>query len=110
MPMGVIQMAPRKTNVGELLLSKINGVPIILKNIGDASLKVFRIYSQKYKVEYFNGGKANPKTIPAGESLTVNLPLKPQKAGRFLDIILIYSDARNDIGRGYKGVLTGKAK
>ena len=110
MPMGVIKMAPRKTKVGELQANQKNMVPIVLKNTGDASLKVSRIYSKKFKVDYFNCGGKNPKTISAGESLAINLPLQPKKTGRFLDIILIFSDARNDIGKGYKGVLTGKAK
>ena len=40
----------------------------------------------------------------------MNLLIKPAEPGRFLDTILIYSDARNDIGKGYKGILSGTAK
>ena len=84
-PMGVIEMSPRKTELGDLRLNKENAIRIILKNTGDAPLTVTRIVSQKFK------------TIP-------------NEAGRFLDSLLIYSDARNDIGNGYKGILTGNVK
>lgn len=109
-PMGVIAMEPRKTSVGELTANSGNKVQIVLKNKGDASFTITRIYSSKFKTEYFNADDSEGITIPTGKKHTIDLVVTPQKPGRFLDTILIYSDARNDIGKGYKGLLSGTAK
>jgi hypothetical protein len=109
-PMGIIEMTPRKTEVGELVLKKDNTVQIVLKNTGDAPLTVSRVASQKFDKVYFDGNKEGPIPIPAGEQRTLKITIAPTKAGRFLDSILIFSDARNDIGNGYKGILAGEVK
>ncbi len=109
-PMGVIEMEPRKTQVGDLALNSENSARIVLKNTGDASLTVTRIYSQKFDVEYYNAKKSGSIKIPAGGEYRAELVLTPESPGRFLDTILIFSDARNDIGNGYKGLLSGTVK
>ena len=109
-PMGVIGMTPRKTDVGELKANEKNRVQIVIENEGDAPLTVSRIYSSKYKVEYFSAEESNGIKIEAGRKYTMDLDVTPSEPGRFLDTILIYSDARNDIGKGYKGLLSGTAK
>jgi hypothetical protein len=109
-PMGVIEMVPRKTEIGTLALNKENSVSVVLKNTGDAPLTVTKISSQKFNTVYFDGEKKGPMTIPAGQTQTVKVTIVPAKAGRFLDSILIFSDARNDIGNGYKGILAGEVK
>jgi hypothetical protein len=109
-PMGVIAMEPRKTPVGELTVNSSNKVRIVLKNEGDAPFTITRIYSSRFKTEYFNGEGSEGITIPAGKKHTIDLIVTPKEPGRFLDTILIYSDARNDIGKGYKGLLSGTAK
>ena len=109
-PMGVLEMAPRKTDLGELAVGKDNQVSIVIKNTGDAELRVSRIISRKFDSVYFEANQADAIVIPAGREQKVDLMVKPVKPGHFMDIIMIYSDARNDIGNGYKGVLTGKVK
>ena len=109
-PMGVIGMEPRKALVGDLIANSENKVQIVLKNKGDAPLSISRIYSQKFDVEYFNEKDSGSIKIPAGKEQQVELILTPKKTGRFLDKILIFSDARNDIGDGYKGLLSGTVK
>jgi hypothetical protein len=109
-PMGVIGMTPRKTDVGELKVNDRNKVQIVIENTGDAQLTVSRIYSSKYKVEYFSAEESNGIRIEAGRKYTMDLYVTPSEPGRFLDTVLIYSDARNDIGKGYKGLLSGTAK
>ena len=109
-PMGVIEMAPRKTEVGELVLNKDNTIQIVLKNTGNAPLTMSQIASQKFNKVYYDGEKEGPIVIPAGQQRTVKIIIVPPKAGRFLDSILIFSDARNDIGNGYKGILAGEVK
>jgi hypothetical protein len=109
-PMGVIAMTPRKVIVGELNANNENRVQIVIENEGDAPLTVSRIYSSKYKVEYFTSEDSGGIKIDSGKKYTMNLDVTPSETGRFLDTILIYSDARNDIGKGYKALLSGTAK
>ncbi len=109
-PMGIIEMAPRKTEVGALALNKDNPVQIVLKNTGNAPLTMSRVTSQKFNKVYYDGEKNGPIVIPAGQQRPVKFMIVPPKAGRFLDSILIFSDARNDIGNGYKGILAGEVK
>lgn len=109
-PMGVIAMEPRKTVVGELKASEGNPVQVNIKNEGDAPLKISRIYSSKFKKEYFNSEKTGKIEVGAGKIQKIDLVITPPSPGRFLDVIMIYSDARNDIGKGYKGLISGTAK
>ncbi len=109
-PMGIIGLNPRKTDVGELKVNDRNKIQIVIENEGDAPLTVSKIYSNKYKVEYFSAADSKEIKIEAGRKYTMDLYVTPTEAGRFLDTILIYSDARNDIGKGYKGLLAGTAK
>jgi hypothetical protein len=105
-PMGVMEVEPRKVNVGELAAGKMNTVPLKVTNTGDAAMKVTAVKSQKFGKTYWQG----EKTVPAGQSATLDLSVAPGGQGRFLDIVMIFSDARNDIGKGYKTVLLGTAK
>lgn len=109
-PMGKIKVNPRKTPVGDLTVNSGNEVQIVIKNVGDAPLTISRIYSSKFKTEYFNAEVSGSIKISAGQEHKVDLVVTPQKPGRFLDTILIYSDARNDIGKGYKALLSGTTK
>lgn len=105
--MGVLRMEPRKTDVGELELDKVNEVRIVLANDGDAPLTVSRVVSRKSETEYFVAGEAGGIEIAPGRMHTMKLAVQPDKPGRYLERIDIYSDARNDIGKGYSGLLSG---
>ena len=109
-PMGTIAMEPRKTMVGELIANNENKIQIIIVNEGDAPLTISRIYSSKYKAEYFTAGESEGIKIDAGQRYTMDISVIPTETGRFLDTIFIFSDARNDTGTGYKGLLSGFAK
>jgi hypothetical protein len=109
-PMGVMELVPRKTEVGELQLNQPNKTTIVLKNAGDAPLTLTRIASQKFGTVYFDGGQSGNIVIEAGKEHPLTLTLTPTEAGRYLDSLLIFSDARNDIGKGYKGILSGTVK
>ncbi|MEJ2109206.1 MAG: hypothetical protein P8Z37_04680 [Acidobacteriota bacterium] len=105
--MGVLKLEPRKTDVGTLSADRDNAVQIVLVNEGDAPLTISRIVSTKFDVEYYDAGDSGGMEIAPGQTLKTTLQVKPPEKGRFLDTILIYSDARNDIGNGYKGLLSG---
>jgi hypothetical protein len=109
-PMGVIRVEPRKTDVGVLAVNKDNKVQMVIENIGDAPLKISKIVSTSSKTVYFDAEKAGEMVLDAGERRALKLTLKPVVPGRILDTILIFSDARNDIGKGYKALLAGEAR
>jgi hypothetical protein len=109
-PMGVIRMEPRKTDVGLLSANKENEVQVVIENAGDAILTVSRIISTKNNAVYFDAEKTGPIVLGMGKKRTIKISIKPDQPGRFLDTILIYSDARNDIGKGYKGLLAGEVE
>jgi len=109
-PMGVIRMEPRKTDVGILTANKENEVQIVIENTGDATLTVSRIESTTSDSVYFDAEKTGAIVLASGEKRTAKFFVKPSQPGRFLDTIFIYSDARNDVGKGYKALLSGEAK
>jgi hypothetical protein len=110
LPMGNLEMVPRKTVVGDIKTGSENEVGILLKNVGDAPLTVTKVISRKFNTVYFDGSKTGNLTIEAGKTHKVNFKIRPLQRGEFIDIIMIYSDGRNDIGDGYKGVLAGKGE
>lgn len=101
-------MEPRKTVIGELALNKDNEVQVVFENDGDANFTINRIVSQKSDAVYYTAEKSGGITVAPGKNATVKLVVKPTTPGRFLDRIVIYSDARNDIGKGYTGLLSGE--
>lgn len=105
-PMGVMEVEPRKTPVDGLKAGKACPAKILVKNTGDAPMTVTAVKSQKFKATYWEG----TLVIQPGQSAPVEFAVSPAEAGRFMDIIMVHSDARNDIGKGYKAVLTGEAE
>lgn len=102
-PMGVMEVNPRKVDLGTLAAGKANAVTLTVRNAGDAPMLVTKVESQKFRKTYWQG----ELTVPAGQSAAIALTLDGLEPGRFLDMILVHSDARNDIGKGYKAVLIG---
>ncbi|WP_461208620.1 DUF1573 domain-containing protein [Desulfocurvus sp. DL9XJH121] len=105
-PMGVMEVTPRKTEVGALVAGKANPVKIVVTNAGDAPMTVTSVESRKFGKVYWRGSLA----VAPGRSADVAFEVAPGGPGRFMDIIMVHSDARNDIGQGFKAVLTGEAK
>lgn len=105
-PMGVMEVTPRKTPVTGLAAGKATVAKITVRNAGDAPMTVSAVKSHKFNVTYWQGDLK----IAPGRSTAIEFEVKPGKAGRFMDIIMVHSDARNDIGKGYKAVLTGEVE
>lgn len=108
--MGVIGVEPRKTDVGVLTANRENEVQIVIENTGDAALTVSRIASTTNDSVYFDAEKEGAIVLAAGETRTAKFFVKPGQPGLYLDVIFIYSDARNDIGKGYKALLSGEVR
>ena len=108
--MGNLELGSRKTDVGTVRVGMENEVGVIVKNIGDAPLTINKVSSRKFNKVYFDAGKSGKLEIKPGSDHNLKFLVTPPEKGDFVDIIMIYSDARNDIGEGYKAVLTGKAE
>ncbi|NDV19846.1 DUF1573 domain-containing protein [Pseudodesulfovibrio sp. JC047] len=105
-PMGVMEVTPRKTVVKGLTAGTPCPATVVIKNGGDAPMTMTSIVSRKFKTTYWEG----TLIVDSGQSASVTFDVTPSKTGRFMDIIMLYSDARNDIGKGYKAVLIGQAQ
>lgn len=102
-PMGVMAVEPRKVELGTLKAGRPNPVSLTVANAGDAPMTVTALKSQKFHKTYWQG----ELVVPAGQSARIDFTLDGLASGRFLDMVMVHSDARNDIGKGYKAVLIG---
>lgn len=105
-PMGVMEVSPRKTELGALSVGGPNPVAVVVVNAGDAPMTVTSIESAKFHAGYWQGSVQ----VAPGEKRSIAFEVSPAAPGQYLDIIMVHSDARNDIGKGYKAVLVGTAK
>jgi hypothetical protein len=104
-PMGVLDVTPRKIALGKVNVGAEVPGTITVKNSGDAPMKITKAVLKKTKTVCFEGGMS----IPAGKTHTIPFSVTASKKGRFLDYILIHSDARNVTRKGYKVVVTATA-
>ncbi len=109
-PMGVMTVTPRKITVSSFRLNQVSRVPVELFNTGDADLTVERIVSRKFNTLYFDAAVSGKVTIPSGEKKIVVIEVAPAVKGRFIDFLMIHSDARNCTSKGYKVVLVGNVE
>jgi hypothetical protein len=109
-PMGVLEVDPRKIDAGTLSVGQTTTVPLVIKNAGDADMQVTKVYSKKHAVVYFNAADGGPMVIRPGQAAPISLDLTPNKTGRYLDYVMIDSDARNVTDKGYKVVVVGIVK
>jgi uncharacterized membrane protein len=109
-PMGVVDVDPRKLDAGDLTVGQAKIIPLVIKNTGDADMKITKVYSKKHKSVYFSTENNAPMIVRPGESEKIPLELVPEKPGRYLDYVMIDSDARNVTEKGYKVVVVGTVK
>ncbi len=108
-PMGVLTVKPRKIAVGDIKINALTTFYLTMKNTGNAPMIVTRIVSKKFKTVYFDAILSREITIAPGESRTVEVTFKAEKAGRYLDYIMVHSNARNVTQKGYKVVIVASA-
>jgi hypothetical protein len=106
-PMGVLEVDPRKIDAGSLSVGKTTTVPLVIKNTGDADMQITKVYSKKHATVYFEAVAGGPMVIRPGQTETISLELTPNKTGRYLDYVMIDSDGRNVTDKGYKVVVVG---
>ena len=108
MPMGVLEVKPRKVNVGDAKVGVATSASVTIKNVGDATMNIFKVASTKSKEVFYDSEKSEKIAIAPGETKAIPINVTPTKAGRYLDYVQIYSDARNVTEKGYKVVVAAK--
>ena len=109
MPMGELEVAPRKIVVKGLIKGQESLVPMLVKNVGNDTLTLTNIVSKKHKTVLYDAAIKGSIVLAPGESRIVKLPVTPTKAGRFLDFFMVHAtDGRNVYDKGYKAVVVGQ--
>ena len=110
-PMAKIAIKPRKAKLGTIKINTEKTVPLNITNTGNAPLTITRIYSKRSNTTHFDAEKKGEIKIGAGKSKKIEINIKPQKTGRFLDVIQFDCNARNAGQKGvYKILATAKVE
>jgi hypothetical protein len=100
-PMAKITVEPRKTKLGTIRMNTEKMMPLTISNTGNAPLTITKIYSKRSDTIYYDAAKKGKIQIAAGKSRKIEITIKPQEAGRLIDVIQIKCNARN---AGTKGI------
>jgi hypothetical protein len=109
-PMGVLDVAPRKVEAGDMVVGKPVSLTISIRNTGDAALHVDKVMAQKSGAVFFDADKDSALTLNPGEEKSIPVLVTAFTPGNFVEYALIFSDARNVTDKGYKVVIVGLAK
>lgn len=108
--MGVLEVDPRKVSAGEININESVKIVLMVKNTGDAAMSITKAESKKQGTIFFDGAKSGNMIIPPGESREIPCEIVGKETGRYLDYIMIHSDARNVTDQGYKVVVVATVK
>jgi len=110
-PMAKITIEPRKTKLGTIRMNTEKMMPLTISNTGNAPLTITRIYSKRGDTIYYDAAEKGEIKIAAGKSRKIEIAIKPQKAGRLIDVIQLKCNARNAGAKGiYKILATAKVE
>jgi hypothetical protein len=103
--MGVLTVNPRKISMGEAAVGVPSRLTVPLENTGNADLVVTKLVSKKFKTLYFDAENSGPIIIAPGRTTSVDCDVVVEKTGRYIDYILVHTNARNVTEKGYKVVV-----
>ncbi len=110
-PMAKISIEPRKAKLGTIQINSEKMVPLNITNTGTAPLIITKIYSKRSNTIYYDAAEKGKIKIAAGKSRKIEIAVKPQKAGRLMDVIQLKCNARNAGTKGiYKILATAKVE
>lgn len=104
-PMAVIKIEPRKTKLGTIQKNTDTMVSLDIKNTGNAPLIITRIYSERVNAVYYDSAERGEIRIAAGKSRRIEIAIRPQRKGRFIDVIQLKCNARNAGAKGIYQIL-----
>lgn len=106
-PMGVLKVNDRKINLGTIVAGTPAPFQIRVYNAGNAAMEITRLVSKKHGTVYFDAKKSGKIIVAPEETQIINSFVTSHKKGRFMDFIMIHSNARNVTDKGYKVVVKG---
>ena len=109
-PMGKIEVAPRKADLGKLQVGEIARQTYTIRNVGTAPLRVQHIYSKKSRAVLFDEKENGPLVISPGKDYSFHLEVLAEEPGQLIDLIFIRCDARNSSEKGYKVVAVAEVE
>jgi len=105
LPMAKITIAPRKTKLGTIQTNTEKMMPLTISNTGNAPLTITKIYSKRSDTIYYDAAEKGEIKIAAGKSRKIEIAIKPQKAGRLIELIQLKCNARNAGAKGIYQIL-----
>ncbi|MGE4292451.1 MAG: DUF1573 domain-containing protein [Desulfovibrio sp.] len=109
-PMGVLTAEPRKVIVGAMRVGEPKEAVFAIINTGDAAMQVTKVVSKKSGQIFFDAADKGAIVLKPGQSVQMPVSVRADKAGSYVEYIIIDSDARNVTHSGYKVVLVGNAE
>jgi predicted component of type VI protein secretion system len=103
--MGVLEVKPRKVSAGDIKLGTPAPLQINVENTGDADMAITKIVSKKHGTVYFDAVAKSKIILRPGEVRAIPIEIIVEKQGRYLDYVMVHSDARNVTTKGYKVVV-----
>lgn len=100
-PMAEISIEPRKAELGTIQMDTEKKLSLNIANTGNAQLIITKIYSERTNAVYYDAAENGEIKVAAGESREIEIAIKPQNKGRFIDVIQLQCNARN---AGTKGI------
>jgi hypothetical protein len=109
-PMGVLDVAPRKISAGDMAVGAPVKLRLVVKNTGDAAMKVEKVEAQKAGLVFFDAAKDGAASLAPGQEWSLDFNVSAATPGTYVEYLLVHSDARNVTDKGYKVVIVGSAK
>lgn len=109
-PMGVLKVDKRKIIIEPARALETQAIEIPIRNTGDADLVVTKVISKKRGTLYYDQKKDGRFIIEAGKTRTLPLSITLPEKGRYMDSVMIHSNARNVTSKGYKLIFKADVK
>ena len=106
-PMGVIRVEPRKINIGSFQKGSKKEKNFKVRNIGNQSLEITKVYSATGKTLIIPKEEAKTR-IPPKESMKLEITFQTTTMGPFVEVLLIDSNARNALKGQYAVMVIGQ--
>ena len=108
--MGVMKVDKRKIVIESARALATQAIEIPIRNTGDADLAITKVISKKRGTLYYDQKKDGPFIIKADKTRALPLSITLPEKGRYMDSVMIHSDARNVTAKGYKLIFKADVK
>ena len=101
-PAAKIQVTPRRVDFGTIKRGSVKRQQFTVTNTGTLPLFIKRVYVKGSGTPFFEGSREGDMVIEPGRTKRIELAIRTDKdGGRFQELILIESNAKNATKGGY---------